>query len=141
MNACVCEVCYIIFASASPCRVDELHQQLDDLWLCSSQLHLVIRGLHHTGCTCKTSGSLLQLETSNATSTTAHTIITVITLTCEHEVEEVARGGQHHSVRQNVFPVHNQDHITEDSLSTGQRSRSALETIHAQACIDIALHF
>lgn len=38
-------------AFVSPCRVDKLHQQLDDLWFCSSKLHLMIRGLHHTGCT------------------------------------------------------------------------------------------
>lgn len=62
-------------------------------------------------------------------------------LTCEHEVEEVARGRQHYSVCQDVLPIHHQDDITEDPLNTGQRSHSALETINAQACVDIALNY
>lgn len=43
-------------------------------------------------------------------------------LTCEHEVEEVARGRQHYSVCQDVLPINHQDDITEDPLNTGQRS-------------------
>lgn len=62
-------------------------------------------------------------------------------LTCEHEVEEVARGRQHYSVCQDVLPINHQNDITEDPLNTGQRSGSALETINAQACIDIALNY
>ncbi len=45
-------------------------------------------------------------------------------LTCEHEVEEVARGGQHHSVCEDVFALHHQNHVTQDSLQTHTSDRA-----------------
>lgn len=68
-------------------------------------------------------------------------------LTCEHEVEEVARGGQHHSVCQDVLSLHHQDHVTQDSLQTHSLRQTcfsskfhlcALETINVQPCIENA---
>lgn len=65
-------------------------------------------------------------------------------LTCEHEVEEVARGGQHHSVCQDVFALHHQNHVTQDSLQTHTVRHTcklqvcALQTRTVQPCIENA---
>ncbi len=53
LNACEIRVMHLW--RVLPSRVDKLHQQLDDLRFCSTKLHLVIGGLHHTRCTCKSS--------------------------------------------------------------------------------------
>lgn len=139
----VCEACYIICLSASPCRVDELHQQLDDLRFCSSELHLVIRGLHHTGCTCKTSGFLLQLETSNATSTTAHTIITITT--GSHMWTWGWRSGSRRPARLCVPGCVSRPQPGPHHRGFPEHRSKVMQCIRddsrKQACIDIALHF